>query len=77
MPKTHILKYCHHTGRNKGFVKLNGQFKYLPGAYGSEESLAEYKRLTSVWLAGGGSTPPSVQPASQFPRWPRKKKACR
>lgn len=43
-------KYCRY--RNGARVTIHGHTHYLPGAFNSDESLAEYRRLVAQWGAG-------------------------
>jgi integrase len=44
--------YCHHKAKGLAYVRLNEEFIYL-GAYESEESKAEYRRIIAEWMATG------------------------
>lgn len=51
-PKSLKPKHCHHKATGRGFVILNGEWKYT-GMWGSQEAQDEYDRLIGEWIASG------------------------
>jgi hypothetical protein len=44
-----LPQYCHHIPTGQAYVRIDGKFHYL-GAYDSEDSRKEYRRLIERWL---------------------------
>jgi integrase len=61
VPNLKIPKYSLHKARNVGCVKLNGRRHYLPGAFGSKESIDAYDQLISQWTAHGRQLPAEIE----------------
>ena len=55
-----------HKPSGQAVVTLDGKDHYL-GRVNSPESLAEYRRRTSEWLANGGCTPTPADDPTGFP----------
>lgn len=47
-------KYRRHKTSNLGFSVLDGDTKYFPGPYGSDQSLAEYEAYIAAWRVSHG-----------------------
>jgi hypothetical protein len=62
-PKSLKPKHCHHTASGRGFVVLNGRFKYT-GPWGSQQAQDAYDRLIGEWIAAGrpATPPPAAAP---------------
>ena len=56
-------KYCLHKPSGRGYVDFGGKQHYLPGKYGSKESVQEYEKLVGEYLANGRRLPTESVPA--------------
>ena len=59
-PKSDRPSYCKHKRTGRAFVTIDGKQRTLPGAYGSQESRAEYDCLVGTWLAAGRTLPATI-----------------
>jgi integrase len=50
-------QYCQHKRSGRGYVTLDGQQRWLPGTFGSDESKGAYDRLIAAWLQAGRTLP--------------------
>ena len=70
-----VPQFRHHKATGQGYVRLDGQFRYL-GRYDDPETLQRYHRLIAEWMAGrpasnGLSKASSSRPCPSYPvsRW--------